>query len=337
MTHARIRLIAVSLIAVTLPLALSAVDVPIVPPDAAIAFASRRDGNWEIYVTDPAGAHQRRLTVRDVEDRFPLWSPDRRELAFASLVAGTWELWVMNADGTNQKRLASKIVAKSARAWSADGRTIVFAAGPAGQRDIHAVDVASARVARLTSVGGESRDPCWSPDGRRVAFSTTIDGRAQIFVMQADGTGVRRLTDARPAAEAPRWSPDGHSIAFVSDRDLYRIGADGQRLERLTVDGHVTRDAPSWSPDGSRLLFQIGRGDDYDIGLLRLGDARHRVIARSPAYDGSYTWSGDGRSIAFVSGRDGPGRLYVTGVDASDTPLPLTDTASLTPAWATRR
>ena len=40
-----------------------------------IAFASRRDGNWEIYLMAPTGGSQRRLTRRDAEDRFPLWSP----------------------------------------------------------------------------------------------------------------------------------------------------------------------------------------------------------------------------------------------------------------------
>src|SRR5687768_18476254 len=60
-----------------------------------IAFASRRDGNWEIYVMDAAGRNQTRLTQRDAEDRFPLWSPDRRQIAFASLVGSTWELRVM--------------------------------------------------------------------------------------------------------------------------------------------------------------------------------------------------------------------------------------------------
>ena len=78
-----------------------------------IAFASRRDGNWEIYAMAATGQNQRRLTRRDAEDRFPLWSPDRRQIAFASLVGTPWELWVMDSDGRNQRRLASEIVVKS--------------------------------------------------------------------------------------------------------------------------------------------------------------------------------------------------------------------------------
>jgi TolB protein len=73
-----------------------------------IAFASRRDGNWEIYAMDASGQRQRRLTRRDGEDRFPLWSPDHRQIAFASFAGERWELWVMDSDGTNQRRLASR-------------------------------------------------------------------------------------------------------------------------------------------------------------------------------------------------------------------------------------
>ena len=104
-----------------------------IPPAADdIAFASRRDGNWEIYVMDALGRNQTRLTRRDAEDRFPLWSPDRQQIAFASLVGSTWELWVMDSNGRNPRHLATEIVAKSARGWSRDNRRIVYAAGREG-------------------------------------------------------------------------------------------------------------------------------------------------------------------------------------------------------------
>src|SRR5687768_6134762 len=71
---------------------------------ARIAFASHRDGNWEIYVTDGDGRNQIRLTKRGGHTRFPLWSPDRSKIAFGAQRGGAgegWDFWVMNADGTN--------------------------------------------------------------------------------------------------------------------------------------------------------------------------------------------------------------------------------------------
>src|SRR3954464_3430553 len=93
-----------------------------VPPGAStpqIAFASDRDANWEIYLMDADGGHQTRLTRRDPQDRFPVWSPDRSQIAFGSQVGGDhWELWVMNVDGSEPRRLAPQIVAKGHRQWS---------------------------------------------------------------------------------------------------------------------------------------------------------------------------------------------------------------------------
>jgi Tol biopolymer transport system component len=113
----------------TSPLAERAVAVAPVASAPRIAFASERDGNWEIYAMDVDGGHQTRLTRRDPQDRFPLWSPDRSQIAFGSQVGGDhWELWVMNANGTDPRSLATQIVAKGHRQWSHDGRRIVFAA-----------------------------------------------------------------------------------------------------------------------------------------------------------------------------------------------------------------
>lgn len=307
---------------------------------ADIAFASRRDGDWEIYVMDEAGRNPKRLTRRPVEDRFPLWSPDRRQIAFASQVGATWELWVMEADGSNQRRLASGIIAKSTRGWSPDGKRIAFAAVADGNIDIHTVEVPSARVTRLTSAPGEDRDPSWSPDGAHLAFSSTRGGTPQIFVMTADGRDVQRLASVGSPAAAPRWSPDGKAIALVSGRDrtqdLYIIGANGQGLVRLTVAAGVTGDPPLWSSDGSRIIFQIANGKNYDIGVVRISERSRSLLASSSAYDGSYTWSPDGKRVAFISGRDGNEGVYTVDADGRNVAR-LTGTASLTPAWGSQR
>ena len=49
-----------------------------------IAFASDRDGNFEIYVMDADGGGQLRLTENPAEDYSPTWAPDGSRLAFVS-------------------------------------------------------------------------------------------------------------------------------------------------------------------------------------------------------------------------------------------------------------
>jgi Tol biopolymer transport system component len=312
------------------------------PAAADIAFASHRDGNWEIYLMAADGQHQRRLTRRSTEERFPLWSPDRRQIAFGSMVGASfgtgWELWVMNADGTGQRRLASHIAAKSARGWSPDGKRIAYTATANDDVDIYTVEVQSGRTTRLTSAPDDDRDPSWSPDGTQLAFASSRDGTSQVYVMSADGRNRRRLTNEGTAALAPRWSPDGKAIAYTgggdSGRDLYLVPASGGPSRRLTTYAHLTRDAAHWSPDGSRIAYQMADGKNYNIGIAQLAKSPHApsLIAASPEYDGSFTWSPDGTRLAFISGRDGSDAVYVTDVEGTRATR-LTSSSSLTPAW----
>ena len=302
-----------------------------------IAFASHRDGNWEIYVTDADGQHQTRLTRRADQERFPLWSPNRSQIAFGSQVNGDhWELWVMNVNGRNPRFLATGIVAKGLRQWSHDGSRIVFGAKVDGNAEIFSVEVASGRLTRLTSSPGDDADPSWSPDDRHIVFSSMRDGNSEIYVMRADGTDPRRLTSDAAADRSPAWSPDGSRIAFVSTRvaggDVYLVRFDEGRVERLTVDAQATNDGARWSPNGTYIAVQTADRDNYDIHIVRVADHERRVLAGTPAFDGQYSWSPAGDQLAFISGRDGFDALYVT--DLTGNQRRLTTSSSLNPEWS---
>jgi len=76
------------------------------PDGQKIAFASQRDGNWEVYTMDTDGGNVKNLTNNVADDQKPTWSPDAKELAFQSKRTGRWEIWRMKAaDGTEQKQL----------------------------------------------------------------------------------------------------------------------------------------------------------------------------------------------------------------------------------------
>ena len=47
-----------------------------------IAFESERNGNREVYIMNPDGSKQTRLTNNSAYDGFPTWSVDGRKIAF---------------------------------------------------------------------------------------------------------------------------------------------------------------------------------------------------------------------------------------------------------------
>jgi Tol biopolymer transport system component len=313
------------------------------PDPSRIAFASHRDGNWEIYLTDGDGARQLRVTTRPEQDRFPLWSPDGTKIAFGSEVGAGWELWVIDADGSNARRLATGIVAKGSRQWSPDGSRIAFEATRDGNKDIYTIRADGTGLARLTTSPAEDRDLTWSPDGSRIAFASARDGTMGIFVMRADGSEQTRITHDTTENLNAAWSPDGSAIAFVAGRmtgarEVYRVRPDGTALERLTTDARTTRDPLAWSPDGTRIAFQVVRGENYDIEMVRVSDRARAVVAASPTYDGMRAWSPDGTRLAFISSRDGYNALFVADIDGMRVSQPrrLTGESSLDPSWPRR-
>ncbi len=79
---------------------------PILSPDGQkIAFMSRREDNWDIYVSDVDGSNLQRLTTDPAQDGLPAWSPDGNALAFVSDRGGIWAIWAMTPDGKGQSQL----------------------------------------------------------------------------------------------------------------------------------------------------------------------------------------------------------------------------------------
>ena len=86
---------------------------PVWSPDGTkIAFASFRDGNFEIYTMDftffpVRGPNQVNLTNNAAADGRPSWSFNARQICFVSNRAGNSDIWLMNADGSNPVRLTT--------------------------------------------------------------------------------------------------------------------------------------------------------------------------------------------------------------------------------------
>jgi Tol biopolymer transport system component len=48
------------------------------PDGRKIAFTTKRDGNFEVYVMNADGSEQQNLTRNPAPDRSPIWSPGRK-------------------------------------------------------------------------------------------------------------------------------------------------------------------------------------------------------------------------------------------------------------------
>jgi len=224
------------------------------PDGEKIAYASTRDGNWEIYVMDVEDAlHSangivlQRLTNNESDDLSPVWSPDGTQIAFASNRDGDWDIYVMDTDGTNIRQLTDSPGIETKPSWSPDGSMIAFDSGAGFSRDIFIMDSDGRNPEFVVRADGGW--PAWSPDGTRIAFFGRLAGNPDIYVVNVDGTNMVRMTENNLDDWEPSWSPDGEWLLYVSLQipDIYVMRADGSETYRLTRDGDEDW-TPVWRP-----------------------------------------------------------------------------------------
>jgi len=63
------------------------------PDGKKIAFLSKVDDQWEIFMVDAQGGIPVRITNNPAHDTAPIWSPDGKWIYFASDRGGTYEIW----------------------------------------------------------------------------------------------------------------------------------------------------------------------------------------------------------------------------------------------------
>ena len=254
-----------------------------------IAFTSKRDGDFDIYMMDINGKNLQQLTNHPGNEYSPTFSPDGHRMAYVSTRDGNLEIYVMNLKTDVFRRLTNHPGVDDNPAWSPDGRWIAFDSNRAGAFDIYKVEVSGENLQQLTH-GEQSYHSAWSPDGL-IAF----DSKDGIHVMDSDGGNLRRLENQPRAGKTPSWSPDGEQIVFSDmilggNWDIYILNIDGSNLRRMTR--HPSKDMfPVWSPDGRSIVFYSQWNQKTDIYLIEDVVSRQSIqLTRHPAIDRSPTW-----------------------------------------------
>jgi TolB protein len=224
--------------------------MPTLSPDGTrIAFGSNRLGDvMAIYLMNPDGSRQTRITDNQFSSYRPSWSPDGKRIVYAGFETG--ELFLMNADGSGQARLTS---GRSGHpSWAPSGQAIAFQTEATGTGSISEIALINADGSGRTDLTKDARVnefPSWSPDGKRIAFDSKRGDNTDIWVIDVKGKVEQRLTTDAAVDEWPAWSPDGRMIAFArhesADKsEIYVMNADGSGQTRVST-GPIDF-CPSW-------------------------------------------------------------------------------------------
>ena len=150
------------------------------------------------------------------------------------------------------------------------------------------------------------------PDGRLVAIASKGDGSPDSEQLALVGNTIERIGPTAPMLRDPAVDPRGRWIVVAANTDghsdLYRIELSGTTT-RLTNDPQGNF-APAML--GESIVYSSSR--DGNAELYR--DGQRLTAAQQD--DWQPTPSPDGKTIAFLSDRDGTGHLYVMNADGSN-------------------
>jgi serine/threonine-protein kinase len=215
-------------------------------------------------------------------------------------------------------------------AISPDGKFVAFAAGNAHQLRIFVRPVGGGRAIPLTEDSTVQAFPHWSPDGTQLLLRS---GTGIAVAPAFGGAG-----SARPVVPgqgfgvvSADWSPDGREVLFVRN-DSVQVAALGGGAPRLLAVGSALNGC-SWPAEG-RWIACVSGNAAYNQPGNAFGNLAPSALVLIPVAGGtpvevvpptslnhSPVWAPDGRSLLFVSDRDGPRDIYEQSIGSSGQPV----------------
>lgn len=256
----------------------------------AAAFSGRRAQGAEIYLFSVETGETRHLPGPTRASWAPSWSPDAHALAFLSDHDGKTTAWIWDPAKDESRELSDRNVVGTTIEWTTDSRAV------------------------LLEVPCSDKSRSGSVDGPRHGLPPEKSSAPTVVVYRAAA--------AAPGKEVPQSDPWKLNPALA---DLVLVDVASGNVHSIVEKRGIAM--YRLSPDGSRVAFTSPKRFEkpgsqqviYDLIVITLNGLQERVAAPDIPLDllGDFSWSPDGRQLAFETNGDGYLAIDCYVVDAA--------------------
>jgi len=203
--------------------------------------------------------------------------------------------------------------------WSPDANRIALSR----HTDVYVMDADGSDLRKIIGGLGQQIHPAWAPVGARLVYQGHASPDYEIYMIDADDeeAGRTQVSFNEDNDYTPDWSPDGTFVVAARDvgaqKQLIRYDVEtGEDLQITNLSGDCER--PRISPDGTQVAFHRYYSGTTAVYLTAADGTGEPWALTDQGYNLMPAWAPDGRSIAYVSERDGQIDAFVMDLDGQD-------------------
>ena len=316
---------------------------PVWSPDGKqIAFASDREGSFDVFIMSAEGGAPVRLTSHSAAE-YPLAFRGSNSILFLANImrdamdsefpSGRLEQVYEVATSGGRPSLFSSLTMEDI-AIHADGSKLLYHDKKGYEdpwrkhhessitRDIWLCELGGEKsYKKLTHFRGEDRNPVWAPGGQAYYYLSEQDGSFNLYKSDLNGASPRKLTDFKKNPLRFLTISQNGTLCFAYDGEIYTM-KEGEQARKLPLQiitdnqenklrymnlANGAREM-SVSPNGKEVVFVV-RGDVF-VSSVEYGTTRR--ITNTPEQERSASFSPDGRAIVYAAERGGLWNVYQT-------------------------
>lgn len=319
---------------------------PIWSPDSKqIAFASDRNGNFDLFVMSADGGAARRLTTHSASEIPSTFTTDGNYILFSASIqdpansalfptSAMTELYKVPVTGGRTEQVLG--TPAEMVCFDKSGKTFLYQDRKGFEdewrkhhtssitRDVWLYDSENGKHTNLTAHAGEDRNPVFAPDGQTVYFLSERDGSTfNVYSFPISSPqSLKTVTHFKTHPVRFLSMGSNGTLCYTYDGEIY-TQKQGDKPQKVKID--IIRDdqntiadlnfsngatSATISPDGKQVAF-IVRGEVF---VTSADYNTTKQITHTPAREAGLTFSPDNRTLAYASERNGNWELYMAKI-----------------------